>query len=99
MASSRNEAIMEAILSGSSTIGEPYTDPPQSRTEDLLLQIKAMIEAGGGGGGTGDYDKLLNLPTVNGNKLEGEVSGEFLELVDKLKPEQVNELLAILSGD
>lgn len=98
MANSRNEAIMEAILSGSSTIGEPYTDPPQSRTEDLLLQIKAMIEAGGGGG-TGDYDKLLNIPTVNGEKLEGEVSTEFLDLVDRLKPEQVNELLAILQGD
>ena len=42
---SRNEAILEATINGTE-----YTDPPQSRIEDLLLQLKAVIEAGGGGG-------------------------------------------------
>lgn len=41
---SRNEAILEAGLSGT-----PYTDPPQSRIEDLLIQ---WINKGGGGGTT-----------------------------------------------
>ena len=43
---SRNEAILESIVEGTE-----YTDPPQSRIEDLLLQVKEVIEEGGGGGG------------------------------------------------
>jgi len=31
--------------------GEPYDGLPQSRIEELLLELKAVIEAGGGGGG------------------------------------------------
>lgn len=44
---SRNEAILQATIDGTE-----YTDPPQSRIEDLLLQLKETIEEGGGGGGT-----------------------------------------------
>ena len=44
---SRNEAILESIVEGTE-----YTDPPQSRIEDLLLQVKEVIEEGGGGGQT-----------------------------------------------
>lgn len=44
---SRNEAILQATLDGTA-----YTDPPQSRIESLLLQLKAAIETGGGGGDT-----------------------------------------------
>ena len=44
----RNEEILKSIIKGT-----PYTDPPMSRIEDLLLQVKAVIEQGGGGGGTG----------------------------------------------
>ena len=43
---SRNEAILQATIDGTE-----YTDPPQSRIEDLLLQLKEAIEEGGGGGG------------------------------------------------
>ena len=39
---SRNEAILQATIDGTQ-----YTDPPQSRIEDLLLQLKAVIEGGG----------------------------------------------------
>ena len=41
---SRNEAILQATIDGTE-----YTDPPQSRIEDLLLQLKEAIEEGGGG--------------------------------------------------
>lgn len=41
---SRNEKILKSIINGTE-----YTDPPQSRIEDLLLQLKEVIEHGGGG--------------------------------------------------
>lgn len=44
---SRNEAILQATIDGTE-----YTDPPQSRIEDLLIELKETIEEGGGGGGT-----------------------------------------------
>lgn len=43
-AQSRNESILQSIIDGTQ-----YTDPPQSRIEDLLLQVKEVIEEGGGG--------------------------------------------------
>ena len=42
----RNADILQSIVDD-----VPYTDPPQSRIEDLLLQVKEVIEEGGGGGG------------------------------------------------
>jgi hypothetical protein len=44
---SRNEAILQATIDGTE-----YTNPPQSRIEDLLIELKETIEEGGGGGGT-----------------------------------------------
>lgn len=41
------EEILAAIING-----EDYPQPPQSRVEWLLLELKAVIEAGGGGGVT-----------------------------------------------
>lgn len=38
----RNEEILKSIINGTQ-----YTDPPQSRIEDLLLQVKQVIEQGG----------------------------------------------------
>ena len=38
---SRNEAIINATINGT-----PYTAPPQSRMEDLLIQLKEVIEHG-----------------------------------------------------
>ena len=40
---SRNEAILQATIDGTE-----YTDPPQSRIENLLLELKETIEEGGG---------------------------------------------------
>lgn len=41
---SRNEKILESMIDGTE-----YTDPPQSRIEDLLLQLKEVIEHSSGG--------------------------------------------------
>lgn len=49
MGESRIENILEATISG-----EPYTEDAQSRIEERLIELKAVIE-GGGGGGTTDY--------------------------------------------
>jgi len=43
---SRNEQILRATIDGTE-----YVAPPQSRIEDLLIQLKEAIEQGGGGGG------------------------------------------------
>ncbi len=43
MGQSRNEDILQSIIDGTS-----YTAPPRSRIEDLLIQLKEAIEAGGG---------------------------------------------------
>lgn len=65
----RNAAILQATIDGT-----PYTDPPQSRIEELLLELKAVIEAGGGGGGTTNYNGLTNKPQINNVTLQGNKS-------------------------
>lgn len=49
MAQSRNEEILEATLNH-----QEYGKPPQSREEELLIDLKKAIEQGGGGGVTID---------------------------------------------
>ena len=49
MAQSRNEEILEATLNH-----QEYDKPPQSREEELLIELKEAIEQGGGGGITVD---------------------------------------------
>lgn len=48
-----------------------YTERPQSRIEELLLELKAVIEAGSG---TSDYDDLENKPSINNVELSGDKS-------------------------
>lgn len=48
---SRNEAILQATIDGTE-----YTAPPQSRIEDLLIQLKATIEEGGGSSGVSSFN-------------------------------------------
>ena len=63
--------------------GEPYDGLPQSRIEELLLELKDAIESGGGGGGgTDNYNLLKNLPQINGQTVKGNVSGTTLGLVN-----------------
>jgi hypothetical protein len=69
---SRNEEILKATIDGTS-----YDKEPQSRIEDLLIELKAAIE-GGGGGGTTNYNLLENRPQINSHTLEGNMSFEDL---------------------
>lgn len=48
-----------------------YTERPQSRIEELLLELKAVIEAGSG---TSDYEELEHLPKINSVELKGDKS-------------------------
>lgn len=59
---SRVEDILKSKIDGTS-----YDKPPLSRVEALLIDLNA----GGGGGGTTDYNQLSNKPTLNGVTLEG----------------------------
>ena len=61
--------------------GEPYDGLPQSRIEELLLELKEVIEeGGGGGGGTDNYNSLKNLPQINGTTLKGNKTSADLGL-------------------
>lgn len=90
---SRAEAIIRATING-----EEYKDLPQSRLEKDLLDLKAAIEAGGGGGTT-DYEALTNRPTINGNVVEGEISDDILELVEPYDDSDEQDLLDIIADD
>ena len=74
---SRDEEILIATIDGTE-----YDKIPQSRMEELLLELKEVIEEGGGGGGTTDYENLSNQPQVNGETLIGDKLGADLGLVD-----------------
>lgn len=64
---SRSEEILFKTING-----EPYDGLPQSRIEELLLELKEVIEeGGGGGGGTDNYNLLKNLPQINSVTLKG----------------------------
>ena len=70
-----NAAILQSIVDGT-----PYDAPIQSPIEALLLEVKEVIEAGGGGGTT-NYNSLTNKPQINGEELKGDLSGAALKLL------------------
>lgn len=80
--------------------GEPYDGLPQSRIEELLLELKDVIESGGGGGGgTDNYNLLKNLPQINGTTLKGNKTSSDLGLIDEddeLTTAQMSALIALL---
>ena len=60
-----------------SMIGDQVAlEPPQSRVEEDLLSLKEVIEQGGGGGGTKNYNALDNKPSINGTTLQGDLTLE-----------------------
>lgn len=81
MGQSRNEDILESIIEG-----EEYSDVPKSREEYLLLQLKDVIESGGG---TTDYNHLTNKPQINGVELSGNKSLSDIGAQDTLTAEQL----------
>ena len=72
----RDEQILQAIINGTE-----YTQVPQSRIEYLLLQLKAIIE---GGGGVSDYTELENKPSINNVTLVGNKSLSDLGIVNPM---------------
>lgn len=56
---SRNEQILRAAIDGTD-----YGEPPQSRIEELLIELKETIEDGGGGG-TSDTKPLTETQVNN----------------------------------
>ena len=90
---SRNEAILQATIDGTE-----YTDPPQSRIEDLLIELKETIEEGGGGGGTtvvanpsgeatDDLEKVKigsTIYAIEGTEVEANPEGEATGSLSKL---------------
>lgn len=92
---SRAEEILIATIDGTE-----YDKLPQSRLEELLLELKEVIEEGGGGGGTTNYNNLSNLPKINDVIVKGEMTGADLGLVDQsatLTSEQKAALIALLA--
>ena len=63
---SREEAILQNMLGAHNEL-----ERPQSRVEALLQEI---LNSGGGGGGTTDYEHLDNLPQINGTELKGDMT-------------------------
>lgn len=91
---SRAEEILIATIDG-----EEYDKLPQSRLEELLLELKEVIEEGGGGGTT-NYNLLSNRPKINNITLEDNKTGADLGLVDQsatLTSEQKAALIALLA--
>ena len=58
---SRAEEILQSKIDGTS-----YDKPPQSRVEELLLELDT------GGGGTTNYNNLTNKPSLNGVTVSGD---------------------------
>lgn len=78
---SRTEEILYATING-----EEYTGLPESRIEELLLELKEVIESGGGGGGgTSNYNLLENLPLINSVTLKGDKSLADLGIIAEIK--------------
>lgn len=75
-------------------------NPNEEATEELeKLKIGNTIYSISGGGGTGDYTKLVNRPKINGVDLVGNVTLNNLGVVtedNSLTEEQKDNLLGLL---
>lgn len=89
----REEIYLRAAATGdTSNLPEPLT-----RTEEYL---KYIAENGGGGGGTSDYNELINKPSIGGQTLQGDMSLEDISGItdeDVAKLEQLN--VPVVSGE
>lgn len=60
--------------------------------------IRSNVSSGGGGIGTRDYEKLKNLPSINGVELQGDRSFSDLGITDLSKTE-ILEAVAIAANE
>ena len=78
------------------TMKTDYSYPGETASiKQLDQQVKEIEESGGGGGGTTDYNKLTNKPQINGETLDGNKTGNELELVNKkdaISPQRFDEI-------
>lgn len=72
----RVESILEATINGTT-----YTIPPHSRIEELLLELKGVIEGGSGGS---DYNNIANKPQINSVTLVGNKTLSDLGIVNPM---------------
>ena len=72
----RDEQILQSIIDGTE-----YNKKPKSRIEALLLELKEVIEEGGG---VSDYEALENLPQINSVTLIGNKSLSDLGIVNPM---------------
>ena len=72
MAETNPQSRVEAILGSMAGSYSGELPKPQSRVEELLLAIHDE----GGTGGTNDYNKLINKPSINGTTLQGDLTLE-----------------------
>lgn len=87
---SRAEAILRAKING-----EEYSGLPQSRIERELLELDT-----GGGGGTNDYNQLINRPhTADGRPLEGDITDEVESVTQPMTTEEINKIKGYLNDD
>ena len=75
---SRVEEILRATIDGTE-----YNKVPLSRVEEDLLELKAAIDSGGGGGTT-DYNDLTNKPSINGHTLSGDMTSDDIGVQSKI---------------
>lgn len=61
-------------------------DAAIKKHDDAILELSK----GGGGGGTSDYAKLANKPSINGHTLVGDLSSEDLGIIEVTKEEKAN---------
>ena len=68
---SRAEAILQSKIDGTT-----YDQLPLSRVEYLLKELNT------GGGGTDDYNELVNKPKINNTELVGDMTAQDLGLAE-----------------
>lgn len=57
-----------------------YTEGENPDSIEGLTKRVEALEEGGGGGGTMDYNRLHNLPTINGKQVKGALTTEDLDI-------------------
>lgn len=72
----RDEQILQSIIDGTE-----YNKKPKSRIEALLLELKEVIEEGGG---VSDYEALENLPQINSVTLIGNKTLSDLGIINPM---------------